>query len=196
MKSKSLCRKCGVILYSENWNPSTQKRNERICKACVAAYAKQRYDANPEKARALKTRSNRKNGHRPFNENKECTQYLGVHIAERVLSHVFKDVEVMPMHTPGFDFICNRGKRVDVKSSCVNKAGRWGFTINHNTTADYFLCLAFDNREDLNPLHAWLLPGAKFNHFSGIGISPSRINKWNEYRLDLTKISTCCDTMR
>lgn len=139
-------------------------------------------------------------GHRPFNENKECGMYLGCHVAERVLSHVFKDVEVMPLMHPGYDFICNKGMKIDVKSSCIRRNGRslgkWQFNITHNTTADFFLCLAFDNRKDLNPLHAWLLPGSKFNHLIGTTISISTIHKWDEYRLDLTKILGCCDTMR
>ena len=108
----------------------------------------------------------------------------------------------MPYGNPGYDFICNHGKKIDVKSSCAlkdtrwNSATSWAFHINHNTTADYFLCLAFDNREDLNPLHAWLLPGSKFNNFSKVQISLSTIHKWDAYALDISKISDCCDAMR
>ena len=72
----------------------------------------------------------------------------------------------------------------------------WAFNIGRNTTADYFLCLAFDNREDLNPLHAWLIPGSKINHLTGTSISPSTLHKWDAYALDTSKIGDCCDAMR
>ena len=109
----------------------------------------------------------------------------------------------MPMNNQGYDIICNHGKLIDIKSSCILfrivdgiKYSRWMFTINHNTTADYFLCLAFDNREALKPLHAWLIPGSKINHLKNTSVSPSTINKWDEYALDISKISDCCDAMR
>jgi len=211
MKANPTCIKCGTDLTEENWYSSRRKKNGRICKVCDIERTKQwkkanpekatthstRWQkANPEKAKAMCTMGKRKRGIRSFSENKECSSFLGIHVAERVLSHVFKNVERMPMNNSGFDFVCNKGKKIDVKSSCLRKDGVWAFHINHNTTADYFLCLAFDNREDLNPLHAWLLPGAKVNHLVGTGIRQSTIYRWDEYRLDTSKINTCCDTMK
>jgi len=192
------CGQCGAELNDENWYPSRRKKNQRICKECERERNRRWCVANPEKAKAIHTRASRKQGKRPYNENKECTIYLGVHIAERVLSYVFKDVKRMPMHNSGYDFVCNHGKKIDVKSACLTRTKRpqWAFTIKHNTTADFFLCLAFDNREDLNPLHAWLLPGNVVNHLKNASISPSTIHKWDEHRLDISKISECCVTMR
>ena len=100
------------------------------------------------------------------------------------------------MHNPGYDFICNRGKKIDVKSSCIRRGNTWIFRINYNTIADYFLCLAFDNRADLNPMHIWLLPSNITSHLSGASIGFSTISKWDEYRLDISKVSMCCDLMR
>lgn len=131
-----------------------------------------------------------------YTENKNCTMYLGVHVAEQVLSKVFKDVEVMPIGNKGYDFVCARDKRIDVKSACLGKNCSWAFQIRRNTTADYFLCLAFDNREDLTPLHVWLLPGPKFSHLRGTSICPGTVGKWDEYRLDLEKVSDCCDQIK
>lgn len=196
------CHKCGVVLSSENWHPSRQRVCDNICKECNLKKCREWRKANPERAKAIDTRKSRKEGHKPFNENRECTSFLGVHIAERVLSKVFKDVEVMPMCNPGYDFVCSRDKRIDVKSSCTCKdhpphdLPYWQFHIGHNTTADFFLCLAFDNRENLNPLHAWLLPGSKFSHLANTTIRPSTLHKWAEYRLDLSKIDACCDILR
>ena len=195
-KTNPVCRKCGVELTIDNWAPSNQKSHHHICKSCDNKRYRQWRRANPEKARAKGTRHSRKEGHQPMGENKECPAYLGVHIAEEVLSSVFKNVQRMLYGHPGFDFICNGGYEIDVKSSCSHKDGSWIFHINHNTIADYFLCLAFDNREDLNPLHVWLIPGEKINHLKGTSISPSTIHKWDEYRLDISKVKMCCDTMR
>ena len=211
MKTNPICRVCEIELNEENWYPSHQKRNEHICKGCsnkrVKAWRKANPEkdreyshswrkANPEKAKASWTRFKRKRGERPFNENKECPSFLGVHIAERVLIHVFKNVKRMPMNNPGYDVICNRDKLIDIKSACMRKNGNWEFAINHNTIADFFLCLAFDNREDLTPLHAWLLPGSKVNLRTSISIRPSTLQKWDAYALDISKISECCDMMR
>jgi DNA-binding transcriptional ArsR family regulator len=112
------------------------------------------------------------------------------------LSKVFNDVERMPMHNPGYDVVCNRGKKVDIKSSCKRNDGVWAFHIARNEIADYFLCLAFDNREDLNPLHAWLIPGSVVNHLTAASVSLATIHKWDEYRIDTSKIVEGCDSMR
>ena len=197
MKTKAICRVCDVTLNNENWSPSRQKKNSHICNSCRNKQMHQWRKANPEKIKAIWARANRKRGQLPMSKNKECSAFLGVHIAEGVLSQAFKDIQRMPYGYPGYDLICNQKKMIDVKSSCKRKTwGGWEFNIKYNTIADYFLCLAFDNREDLNPLHAWLLPGSKFNHFKSIGISPSTIHKWDTYRLDISKISQCCDAMR
>lgn len=197
-KSNSICRVCSGELNDENWYASRRKRRDYICKECECERQRRWHHANPEKSKAIVTRADRKRGRRPYNENKECSSYLGVHIAERVLGYVFKDVERMPIGNPGFDFICSRDKRIDVKSSCLSrtKYPSWSFSIKHNTTADYFLCMVFDNREDLTPLHVWLLPGNVVNHLTTATISPNTIHRWSEYALDISKINDCCVTMR
>lgn len=196
LKSNPICRVCKVWLNDDNWQPSCRKGNRRICRDCERERHQQWRAANREKEKVTSTRAHRKQGIRPYNENKECSQFLGVHIAERVLRHVFKDVEVMPPGNPSFDFICNQGKRIDVKSSCLRKDGSWWFNIRHNIIADYFLCLAFNDRGRLTPLHAWLLPGSKFNHLAGLSISPNTIRKLSKYALDISKINDCCVALR
>lgn len=197
MKANPICNRCGVELNDENWCASHQKSCNYSCKECENEQMRLWRKANPERNKTSNTRSDRKRGKRPYNENKECALYLGVHIAERVLSRVFKDVEVMPYGNPGYDFICNQGMRIDVKSACLSgKHPQWTFQINHNTTADYFICLTFNNREELTPLHAWLIPGSKLSRLKTAGICPSTIHKWDEYALDISKISECCDAVR
>ena len=197
LHTNKTCRVCGVVLDSENWYPSQKKNRNYACKKCQGVETELWRDTNPDKNNAISERARRKQGKRPFNENTACAAYLGVHVAERMLSHVFKNVKRMPYGTPGYDVICNRNKLIDIKSACLGiTQQRWAFNIKHNTIADFFLCLAFDNREDLKPLYAWLIPGSKLNHLAITSISPSTIHKWDGYRLDLTKISTCCDTLR
>ena len=135
-----------------------------------------------------------------MSENRGCPLFLGVHVAEQVLALVFNHVDRMPNNNPGYDFICGNGYRIDVKSACrsVRKIGsdRWEFYIGKNQIAEYFLCLAFDNRDDLNPEHVWLIPARYVNDHMTVGVSESTIAKWDEYKLDVEKVSACCNIMK
>ena len=131
--------------------------------------------------------------------NKDCPDYLGVTIAEQLLAKIFKNVERMPIHNRGFDFKCNYGYMIDVKASTKRKARNgWLFGINRNPIADYFLCLAFDNRQQLNPMHIWLIPSKEINHLTRLGISESRLDKWSKYELTdkMDKVISCCNIMK
>ena len=198
-KAHNMCGRCYAIKYRLD-------HPDRI-KASAIKYAKDNRVVKNERERirriekageiaAQRTECNRHKGIIPYDENKTCTLYLGVFVAERVLSRVFKDVIKMPARNPGYDFICNKGKKIDVKSSTMSKGGRWSFHINKNTLADYFLCLSFDNRNDLNPIHMWLIPGRDVNVFSGISTTTKNINKWDEYKLNIDKVSDCCDILK
>jgi len=172
------CVVCHVDLTDDNWRRGEKSHNRWICKEC----ARQRF--------------RQRNGGVAMSKNPACPLYLGVHVAERVLSHVFKDVERMPMNNPGYDVICNHGKRIDVKSSCKTKRGIWVFSIAKNMIADFFLCLAFDNRSDLNPLNMWMIPGKEVSHKQVITIRDVHKNKWTVYRLRDDKVVDCCNEMR
>ena len=196
MTIEKICRICGAELTVDNWYPSLRRCQNNICKNCQRIQNNDWAKNNPEKAKANWTRRDRKLGHRPMSENKECSSYIGVHVNEGLIKLYFDDVEVMPYGNPGYDFICKNGWKIDGKSSCLHKDGRWSFVIRHNTTADYFFCVAYDNREDLNIIHIWILPGEKFNHLSGISISKRNIRKWVEYEQPLDKAIVCCDSMK
>lgn len=146
----------------------------------------------------------------PFTENKSCSSYLGVHIAERVLSHIFDSVTRMPLKNPGFDFICKKGFKIEVKSSCLSKYNKWNFNIRKNKIANYFLFLAFDNREDLNPMHVWSIKGSEvvgihekrkgiLNEKKNLMIStnPKFIKAFKPYEIKdkLEKAVCCCDKL-
>lgn len=133
----------------------------------------------------------------PMSTNKECAQYLGCYITEQVLSKIFKNVKMMPFGNHGFDIICDNGYKVEIKSSATgDKNGYWKFAIRKNDIADYFLLMAFDNRENLNPIHLWLIPGKDINHLTSIDIHKTTLEKWIKYEQPLDKVLTCCNEMR
>ena len=194
------CRECGEELTDENWFPSSRKNYDYICKECHREQARE-YDRswrkeNPEKARAKSTRASRKRGALPMDENKKCSSYLGITVNERLIRHRFKDIVVMPHNYPGFDFICNKNMKIDAKSACMESNGRWLFNIKLNTEADYFLCVAYDDRERLNIAHVWLIPGKDVNDHVNISIRPSTIHKWDKYIYDIEGFSSCCNEMK
>ena len=190
------CHKCEKVLTDENWRPSDRKTGNYICKYCHREQARLWREKNPEKNRAINTRARRKNGHLPMSENKDCSQYLGITVNERLIRHHFKNIKVMPVGYPGYDFICNKNMKIDAKSSCLNASGRWIFAINRNTEADYFLCVAYDDREHLNILHVWMIPGKDVNDHQSISIRPSNVHKWDKYIYDIEGFSACCNTMK
>lgn len=165
---------------------------------CSGCYQQEYRLKNIEKIKIQQREQYYKNGGRPMSENKSCSSFLGVHVAERVLSKVFKDVKTMPYGNSGYDFICNHGKKIDVKSGCRkhDKHSGWEFPIKYNIAADYFLLLGFDSRENLNIEKAWLIPGKVLNFLSHTSIADSTMKKWEQYEISADKINNCCDSMR
>lgn len=200
LKPRIVCRKCGVeLIIGDNWYESHARIPNNMCKQCVRDATREWQLQNAEKCREHSKKFYYKHGGTSMDSNRKCPMFLGVHVAERVLSKVFKKVEVMPHGHKGYDFICNKGKKIDVKSSCTLKRGSgngWIFNIKHNTTADYFLCIAFDNRDDLNPLRMWLIPGDKLNSLTSASVTESNVNKWDKYSLSIDKVYKCCNTLK
>jgi hypothetical protein len=132
----------------------------------------------------------------------ECPIYLGVHISERALSKFFDHIERMPTNNPGYDFLCGKGFKIDVKSACLTfREGHkphWTFRINKNKIADYFLCIGYDSRMALNPMKVWLIPGEKVNDHISLSITniPNILIKWAVYEQSLDRVKLCCSKMR
>jgi hypothetical protein len=187
------------------------------CRRCEADKQRQYYKDHPDKRLAKKKYTKewivRHPGYfsdwdhshgrcNPMDQNKNSTQYLGVCVAEELLSRYFKEVKHLAYNNPGYDFICMNGFKIDSKSSCFRTRSRggkaWCFKIGKNQIADYFACIAFDDRDNLTPIHFWLIPAKDINHLTGIAISNTKysLNKWSKYEKPLDKVIACCDSMR
>lgn len=183
------CPKCNKFKSKSEFSKKTKSSDglQGYCKTC---------HSNIEKEFWLR----RHGGKHPRLENKHCSQWLGIAVAEKVLAATFKNVQVMPENNPAFDFICGKGFRIDVKCACrthyKNRNDRWGFTIKRNKVADYFLLLAFDNREDLNPEFIWLVPGDVLNDKFAINISVTTTEKWKKYEKLIDAVVMCCNHMK
>lgn len=181
------CTKCGEIKDLSQFHRQKGRIKGRTshCKIC---YNKQCAEYQ-----------RRRRGNLPLGENKQCPAYLGVVVAERLVKHLFKEVVPMPQGNPGYDFICAKDKKIDVKSACLMGKGNsfhWRYGINKNKIADYFLLLAFNNREDLEPIHQWLIPGKILNHLKGATISLSTTDRWKKYEQPIEPAIICCDNIR
>lgn len=144
---------------------------------------------------------NRRDPNCGMDNNKDCALYLGVYIAERLLSKIFNDVTIMPFGQRGYDFICNKGKKIDVKASCRHKDEkgncRWQFSTRKNGITDYFLFIGFDSRNTINPEYVWFVPRSVINYRQSITISESQLLKWNDYKIDkIDEVIECCNTLR
>ncbi len=160
------------------------------------------WSAHKEELRGYRRDYATAHGILPMSENRNCASYLGVHVAERVLAGLFDHVERMPVNNPAFDFICGKGFKIDVKSSCLiggfRRNPRWQFDIRRNAVPDYFLCLAFDNRESLTPMHVWLIPGKEINHLQALSFSshPNAIVKWAKHEKSIDRVVAGCNAIR
>ncbi len=136
---------------------------------------------------------------RPLADAKDSPTYLGCYVAERVLANYFDHVERMPYGNPGYDFICGRGFKIDAKSSCLRyqrgRSPRWQFNINRNKVADHFLCLGFDNRDQLNPKKIWLIPGIEVSNQRSISIGLTS-HRFDKYEKPIDKVIACCNAMK
>lgn len=169
------------------------------CKTCRRDYRKAYREHNIEHVRKIERESNYRAGRgKPMMTNPDCGVYLGIYIAERVLAGVFGHINRMPNNNQGYDFICGKGYKVDVKSATLSKYGpnSWSFTIRKNTTADYFLILAFDNRRDLNPEHIWMIPGVNLSMKEKAMISRSTLDKWAQWERPIERVIACCDRLK
>lgn len=97
-----------------------------------------------------------KKGTSPMEDNEDCSSWLGVYIGEIILSKAFSNIVRMPNNNPKFDWICDKGFKIERKTAVLIN-GCWSYNVKYNNIADYFLLIAFDNRTNLEPMHIWLI---------------------------------------
>jgi len=196
------CSKCKALKSVDEFykSPKDPSKYRSLCKDCWYIQSRKWLSEHPKKQREYVIRYREKNNGYTMDKNTKCSSYLGIYIAESLLSKVFNNVERMPNNNPGYDFICGKGYKIDVKSSCIryhcNRAGSWDFNIRYNKIPDYFLLIAFDNRENLNPQHIWIIPGNVLNYKRSLTISTSTIYKWETYERSINNVIAYCDTLK
>lgn len=99
----------------------------------------------------------------PYWINENCPSYFGVCVAEKILQELFDDVKIMPYGFSGYDAVCKKEYKIDIKISCLVNYGissdYWQFQIRYNKNTDYFLLFGFDDRKNKNILCSWLIGG-------------------------------------
>ena len=187
--TEKFCAKCGKSLPASEFckNKANRVGLSTYCKKHLSEYNKELEKSKPDYV--------------PMSENRYCAEFLGCHVNETILSKVFKNVKVMPYANPGYDFVCSKNKKIDCKSATLQypKTGNgspfWGFHIRHNVDADYFLLVGYDNREDLNPLRCWIIPGDLLNDRETLSIRANDV-KWNKFERKMDDIIGKCDLMK
>jgi hypothetical protein len=184
MREMRICKKHGMIEHTWHRDAQYAKGGRFDCMECKRESTRKLY------------------GNRPMTENRNCSSWLGIHIAERALSKFFKHIVRTPSQSSGGDFRCDRNYLIDVKCACLHfrkgKSPRWFMGIKHNTNADHFLFLLFDDRTNLTPMHVMLVPGSVVNNRSSISITntPRGLERWSQYEKPLNKVICCCEQMR
>lgn len=168
----------------------------------------------------------------PMEFNESCPSYFGVSFGEelfrRFLLTIFEHVKKTGYIDKGIDFICKSPKYEFVDKHLQFKLERdkeysmqlkvrrlqsvsmgndnFHFPINYNHIPDYFILVGFNNREDLNPAHIWLIykddiiRGRKFwrrNSFSVVNV-PQHIIEFEKYELkdELEIINKLCNQLK
>ena len=142
----------------------------------------------------------------PMSENENCSQYLGTLVAERqygriILPEIFGGIEKeMPYGNPSYDFLVKGNIKVDIKSCCLREMKGWlGWEphVRFNNVTDYFVILAFDDRDNLNLIFVWsigkneTIRGNKFYMRDSIKITNTHRGLLEFKRFDCTDKLEC-----
>lgn len=144
-----------------------------------------------------------------MSENKKCTSYFGIEIAEKYVFALFEDAVRMPNNNPGYDWICKKGEKIQHGARCLCKSKDsyvWVFSIKYDNIADYFMLTGWDNRDSLNPLHIWLfhkddiIRGRKFWRRDSLSIinRPEYLAEFDKYEVTdkLEKLKELCNDLK
>lgn len=137
----------------------------------------------------------------PLTENRSTKNFIG-YIAECGMSKIFDNVMRMPHSNPGYDFICSKGQKIDVKGAILNQHNQFSFHIRHNHIADYFLLIGFNDILELEPLLILLIKSGEIiqelsvndRHMLHIPNTDRYIEELKKYELSdkLEKLKNSC----
>lgn len=142
----------------------------------------------------------------PMDVNTDCAHYLGTLVAEIqygrvILPEMFGGIEQeMPYGNPSYDFLVKGNIKVDIKSCCLREMKGWiGWEphVRFNNVTDYFVILAFDDRDNLNLIFIWsigkneIIRGNKFHMRDSIKITNTRRGLLEFKRFDWTDKLEC-----
>lgn len=179
-------------------------RKIKVCESCG--------ELKPHSAHGLchKCYNHKMNYSKPMEKNKTCPSFLGIHVTEKLLLKRFKNTKAMSNNNEGFDFVCNKNYKIDAKASVLRFEknlpdfnGCFEFNINKNQIADYFCCVAYDDRENLNVINAWLIPknaiskkGKMICELMKLSIAKNQMDFWKKYEMDINILDNCCNSMK
>jgi hypothetical protein len=93
----------------------------------------------------------------PIKENRLDNKFIGVYIGENGIAKIYEGSKRMSYHNPGYDVICPKGYKIDVKATVLSRYNAFSFGIQQNKIADYFALVGFNNIIELEPLHIWII---------------------------------------
>lgn len=139
----------------------------------------------------------------PIKENRTDPRFIGIYIAENGIAGIYEGSKRMPYYNPGYDIICPKGYKIDVKATILNKYNTFSFSISKNKIADYFALVVFNNIIELIPTHMWIIKSdedidgrmVKMLHKLVIPNEPKYLDKYRKYeKLDkLSILKNLCE---
>jgi len=169
------CKVCGEM------KPHEAKNMCRLCYVRAKAAKKNMCERNKWRHETGKTE--------PLCVNKSCSSYLGVYIANKIMKDLYPESEKMPYGNPGYDHVLKNGDKIRVCTSTFHKTKRrnfWGFHTKQKTTADYFIFMAFKDRNSDDPLHIWKIPNfGTIQDQQLVSIAESTLSKWSSFEITI-----------
>lgn len=146
----------------------------------------------------------------PREVNDDCSLWFGEFISQNYVMKTFEDSIKIPSNNPGFDWICKKGQKIDHKGACLKyypwQSPHWSFHIRHNKISDYFILSAWDDKDNLNPLHVWMfhkndkVRGRKFCEFEEFVVTntPEKLKELEKWEVTdrLGKLKEFCNGSR